>query len=100
MKDMGEISYVIGIKIHRERSKYILSLSQKTYINKILEWIRMNNYLASIASIVARDKFNLDQYPKDNLKSELLWFSKIKILLYFLEKCKVTISTFKAKFLF
>ena len=30
-KDMGEASYVIGIKIHRERSGGILGLSQETY---------------------------------------------------------------------
>ena len=34
MKDMGEASYVISIKIHRERSQDILGLSQETYINK------------------------------------------------------------------
>ena len=37
MKDMGETSYIIGIKIHRERSRGILGLSQETYINKVLE---------------------------------------------------------------
>ena len=31
MKEMGEASYVIGIKIHRERSRGILGLSQETY---------------------------------------------------------------------
>ena len=36
MKDMSEASYVIGIKIHRERSQGILGLSQETYINKVL----------------------------------------------------------------
>ncbi|KAL0320291.1 UNVERIFIED_CONTAM: Retrovirus-related Pol polyprotein from transposon TNT 1-94 [Sesamum radiatum] len=34
MKDMGEASYVIGIKIYRDRSRCILGLSQETYINK------------------------------------------------------------------
>ena len=33
MKDMGEASYVIGIKIHRDRFRGILGLSQETYIN-------------------------------------------------------------------
>ena len=37
MKGMGEASYVIGIKIHRDRSRGILGLSQETYINKVLE---------------------------------------------------------------
>ena len=34
MKDIGEASYVIGIKIHMERSRGILGLSKETYINK------------------------------------------------------------------
>ena len=37
MKNMGEASYVIDIKIERDRSQGILELSQETYINKILE---------------------------------------------------------------
>ena len=37
MKVMGEASYVIDIKIHRDRSSDILGLSQETYINKVLE---------------------------------------------------------------
>ena len=37
MKDMDDASYVIGIKIHRDKSRGILGLSQETYINKILE---------------------------------------------------------------
>jgi len=36
MKDMGEESYVIGIKIFQNRSQRLLGLSQKTYINRIL----------------------------------------------------------------
>ena len=35
MKDMGEASYVIGINIHRERSRGILGMSQETYISKV-----------------------------------------------------------------
>lgn len=40
--DMGETSYVVGKMIHKDISKYILGLSQESYINKILEdfdWI-------------------------------------------------------------
>ena len=39
MKDMGEVSYVIGIKIHRDRFQGILGLSQETYINKVFREI-------------------------------------------------------------
>jgi hypothetical protein len=34
MKDLGEASYVIDIKIHRDRKQRILKLSQKAYIEK------------------------------------------------------------------
>jgi Reverse transcriptase (RNA-dependent DNA polymerase) len=34
MKDFGEASYVIGIEIYRDRSRGILGLSQKAYIEK------------------------------------------------------------------
>ena len=37
MKDMRDASYVVDIKIHRDRPEGILCLSQETYINKILE---------------------------------------------------------------
>jgi len=47
MKDMGEASYVIGIEIFHNRSQGLLSLSQKAYINKVLERFRMERCSAS-----------------------------------------------------
>jgi len=70
MKDMGEASYVIGIKIHRDRFRGILGLSQETYINKILERFRMKNCSPCIAPIMKGDRFNLDQCPKNDLERE------------------------------
>ncbi|KAL0367099.1 UNVERIFIED_CONTAM: hypothetical protein Sradi_3600000 [Sesamum radiatum] len=35
MKDMGEASYILGIKIYRGRSKRILGLTQASYIEKV-----------------------------------------------------------------
>ena len=37
MKDLGNASYVLGIQIYRDRSKDILGLSQKGYIEKLLQ---------------------------------------------------------------
>jgi hypothetical protein len=37
MKDLGDASYVLGIKIHRDRTKGVLGLSQKAYIEKVLK---------------------------------------------------------------
>ena len=41
MKDMGEASYVLGVKIVRDRVKRFLDLSQKTYIKRMLEHYHM-----------------------------------------------------------
>jgi hypothetical protein len=43
MKDMGKTNFVLGVKINRDRSKKILSLSYETYIKKILEYFHMHN---------------------------------------------------------
>ena len=36
MKGLGDASFVLGMQIHRDRSRGILGLSQKSYIEKIL----------------------------------------------------------------
>ena len=43
MKDLGEASYILGIKIYRDRSRKMLGLSQSTYIDKVLERFKMDN---------------------------------------------------------
>jgi hypothetical protein len=42
MKDMGEASYVIEIEIHKDRHKEVLGLSQKSYIENVLERYSMH----------------------------------------------------------
>ena len=41
MKDLGDASYVIGIEIHRDRRNGVLGLSQRAYIDRILERYNM-----------------------------------------------------------
>ena len=41
MKDLGEASYILGIKIYRDRSRRLIGLSQSTYIDKVLNRFRM-----------------------------------------------------------
>ncbi|RDX89577.1 hypothetical protein CR513_28682, partial [Mucuna pruriens] len=55
----GETSYVISIKIHRERSRGILGLSQENYINTVLEIFNMKDCSPSITPIMKGDKLNL-----------------------------------------
>ena len=41
MKDLGEISYILGIKIYRDRLKRMLGLSQSRYIYLVLKRFNM-----------------------------------------------------------
>ena len=68
MKDMGEASYVIGIEIFRNRSHGLLGLSQKSYINKVLERFRMDKCFTSVVPIQKRDKFSEMQCLKNELE--------------------------------
>ena len=43
MKDLGEASYVLEIKIYRDRSHRMLGLSQSLYIDSILKKFKMEN---------------------------------------------------------
>ncbi|KAG9458112.1 hypothetical protein H6P81_002620 [Aristolochia fimbriata] len=72
MKDMGDASYVIDIKIHRDKHQGVLGLFQETYINKILERFRMQDCTPTVAPIVKGDMFSMNQCPKNNLEKEQL----------------------------
>ena len=43
MKDLGEASYILGVKIYRDRSKRLIGLCQSAYIEKILKRFRMQD---------------------------------------------------------
>ncbi|RVW86282.1 Retrovirus-related Pol polyprotein from transposon TNT 1-94 [Vitis vinifera] len=70
MKDMGEASYVIGIKIHKDGFQGILGMSQETYINKVLERFWIKDCSPSVFPIVKGDSFNLNECPKNDLERE------------------------------
>ncbi|OMO60028.1 Reverse transcriptase, RNA-dependent DNA polymerase [Corchorus capsularis] len=64
MKDMGEASYVLGVKIIRDRSKKLLALSQAPYILKMLEKFRMHNCNIVKTPMVEGIHLNSDMRPK------------------------------------
>ena len=43
MKDLGEASYILGIKLIRVRKRKIIGLSQAAYIDKVLTRFSMDN---------------------------------------------------------
>ncbi|RVW57835.1 Retrovirus-related Pol polyprotein from transposon TNT 1-94 [Vitis vinifera] len=70
MKDLGEASYVLGIKILRDRANGVLKLSQRTYIEKILKKFNMHNYSYTRARIMKGDKFSKAQCPQNDDERE------------------------------
>ena len=44
IKDLGEASYILGMKIYKDRSRRLLRLSQSTYIDTLLKRFNMDNF--------------------------------------------------------
>ena len=65
---MKDASYILGIEIHRDRSKRLLGLSQKIYITRILKRFEMSSCSSSEVSIAKDDKFSKFQYPRNEIE--------------------------------
>nr|GEU41869.1 hypothetical protein [Tanacetum cinerariifolium] len=59
MKDLGEATYILGIKIYRDRSQRLICLCQSAYIEKILKRYHMENSKRGI--IPMQDKLKLSK---------------------------------------
>ena len=70
MKDMGEDSYILGVKILRDRSKRLLSLSQETYIKKILQRYHMHDCNPMDTPVERNLSLSLDMCPKSPKEKE------------------------------
>nr|GEY43038.1 retrotransposon protein, putative, Ty1-copia subclass [Tanacetum cinerariifolium] len=70
MKDLGEASYVIGIEIHRDRANGRLGLSQKAYIEHILNRFNMQHCSPTVAPVIKGDVFGSHQCPKTEVEYE------------------------------
>jgi hypothetical protein len=42
MKDLGEATYILGIKLYRDRQRRLIGLIQSTYLDKVLKRLRMD----------------------------------------------------------
>ena len=68
MKDLGNAYFMLGIQIYRDRSRGILGLSQKSYIDKVLSRFGMSNCASEDTLVEKGDKFNLHQCLKNELE--------------------------------
>ena len=67
MKDLGDASFVIGIQIQCDRTRGILDLSQRAYIDKVLDKYGIKNCSLGETPLIKGDRLSLLQYPKNDL---------------------------------
>ncbi|KAM1561756.1 hypothetical protein ACFX1Z_004844 [Malus domestica] len=72
MKDLGEAYYVLGIEIVRDRQRRCLGLSQKGYIERVLNRFNMEHCNKADVPVNKGDKFSRDQCPKNEHEIELM----------------------------
>ena len=66
MKDLGEASFVLGIKIVRDKTNHVLQLSQRAYIYRILKRIDMHNCSPGSVPVTNSERLSKDQCPKND----------------------------------
>ena len=77
MKDLGEATYILGIKIYRDRSIRLIGLSQSTYLNKVLKKFKMDQSKKGFLPMLQGVKLSQTQCPTTAEDRE-----KIKVIPY------------------
>ena len=62
-KDLGEATYILGIKIYRDRSRRLIGLPQSTYLGTVLKMFKMNQSKKGFLSILQGVKLSKTQSP-------------------------------------
>ncbi|KAL0345488.1 UNVERIFIED_CONTAM: Copia protein [Sesamum radiatum] len=61
---MGEASYILGIKIYKDRSRRMLGLTQSSYIEKVLKRFKMEHSIRGLLPMRHGVKLSKKQSPK------------------------------------
>ena len=70
MKDLGEASHILGIKLMRDRQKRMLGLSQASYIDEILTRYNMQDSKKGFVPFRVEKSLLSSQRPKTNADIE------------------------------
>ena len=86
MKDLGDASYILGMRIYRDRSRRMIGLSQSTYIDKVLHRFGMQNAKRGYVPVSQGITISKDQCPnsldeKDHM-SKVPYASAIGSIMY------------------
>ena len=87
LKDLAEAKRILGTKIERDRVKERVSLTQKTYLQKVLQRFLIDDEAKSVSNMLAPYiKLSVRKSPKivndrENM-SHVLYTSAVSILMY------------------
>lgn len=70
MKVIGEASFILGIRIHKDQSQGLLVLPQNTYTEHVLKRFNMDNCSPGDVLILKGDIFSKSWCPRNHLKRE------------------------------
>ncbi|GJV42214.1 retrotransposon protein, putative, ty1-copia subclass [Tanacetum coccineum] len=84
MKDLGDATYILGIKIYKDRSKRLIRLSQDTYLDKILKRFKIENSKKGNLPLHHGIKISKDLCPKTDEELDIMshWTAVKNILKY------------------
>ena len=86
MKDLEEASYILGMKIYRDRSRTLLGLSQTTYIDTMLKWFNIENFKKDYLLIDHRITLSKKDYlttPQERKRmSRIPYASTVRSIMY------------------
>ena len=86
MKNLGETSYILRIKIYRDRSKRMLGLSQSRYIDLILKRFNMEEskkgYLSMSQGIHLSKRMSPKTLEERDRMNKISYASAIGLIMY------------------
>ena len=86
MKGLGDASYILGVKIYRDRSKRMLGLSQAKYIDIVLKSFSMNNSKGGMIPANHGIELSKEISPKTGMERErmkkILYASAVGSIIY------------------
>ena len=86
MKNLGEASHILGIKLMRDRQKRMLGLSQASYIDEILTRYSMQDSKKGFVPFRVGKSLSSSQRPKTNAEIERMrgipYASAVESLMY------------------
>nr|GEV04824.1 hypothetical protein [Tanacetum cinerariifolium] len=95
----GEATYILGIKIIHDRSKWLIALSQSAYLKKILKRFWMENSKKGYTSMIEKHDYRKSQgakTPSEQNPSEINW-TVVKAIFKYLRNSKDMVLVYGGK---